>query len=323
MVQVVAALIWEKDKFMICQRPANKARALLWEFVGGKVEPGETMAQALIRECQEELAITISVGDVFMEVIHTYPDITVHLTLFNATVAEGIPQMLEHNDLQWITPGEISNYDFCPADEEILTEIKKQFTNETLDYYNKNADAFIAGTRNADMSGQYRFFLKHLPTQGKLLDLGCGSGRDSAYFASLGFEVTAVDGSEELCKRARENFSINAQCIRFEDVCFKAEFDAIWACASLLHVKKADMPGVLDKVSAALKSGGVMYASFKYGNGERVSGGRFFNDYTECDIGDLLTRENKLSLVECLVTEDVRPEHSGEKWLNIIARKEV
>ena len=124
MVEVVAALIWDKDKFMICQRPAHKARGLLWEFVGGKVEFGETKEQALIRECQEELAVTLSVGDVFMYVVHEYPDITVHLTLFNATIGEGIPQKLEHNDIRWIAVSEIDRYDFCPADTEILEKIK-------------------------------------------------------------------------------------------------------------------------------------------------------------------------------------------------------
>ena len=123
LVEVVAALIWSGDKFMICQRPANKARALLWEFVGGKVESGETKEQALIRECQEELDITLAVGDAFMDVTHEYPDITVHLTLFNATIAVGEPQRLEHNDIQWITASEIPNYEFCPADEEILEKI--------------------------------------------------------------------------------------------------------------------------------------------------------------------------------------------------------
>ena len=121
--EVVAALIWDDDKFMICQRPANKARALLWEFVGGKVEPGETKEYALIRECKEELNILLSVGDVFMDVVHEYPDIMVHLTLFNATIAEGEPKKLEHNDIQWITSSEIPNYEFCPADEEILKKI--------------------------------------------------------------------------------------------------------------------------------------------------------------------------------------------------------
>ena len=121
--EVVAALIWADDKFMICQRPAHKTRGLLWEFVGGKVEPSETNEQALIRECREELGVTLTVGDIFMDVFHEYPDLTVHLTLFNATISEGEPQKLEHNDIQWITPSEISNYDFCPADEEILARI--------------------------------------------------------------------------------------------------------------------------------------------------------------------------------------------------------
>jgi len=123
--EVVAALIWEGGRFMICQRPENKARGLLWEFVGGKVEKGETREQALIRECREELAVTVCVGDVFMDVVHKYPDLTVHLTLFNATIAEGMPQMLEHKDIKWITPEEIPNYAFCPADEEILKKIRE------------------------------------------------------------------------------------------------------------------------------------------------------------------------------------------------------
>ena len=109
---------------MICQRPAHKARGLLWEFVGGKVESGETKEQALIRECREELAITLEVGEVFMDVIHEYPDLTVHLTLFYAAIREGIPQKLEHSDIRWITVGEIDQYTFCPADEEILERLK-------------------------------------------------------------------------------------------------------------------------------------------------------------------------------------------------------
>jgi len=124
MIEVVAALIRDKDKFMICQRPADKARPLLWEFVGGKVEDGETKEQALIRECREELTVTLSVGDVFMDVVHEYPEIIIHLTLFNATIAEGIPESREHNDIRWITVDEISEYDFCPADEEILAAIR-------------------------------------------------------------------------------------------------------------------------------------------------------------------------------------------------------
>lgn len=123
MLEVVAALIWREGKFLICQRPSNKKRALLWEFVGGKVETGETKEQALIRECIEELALKVEPLDVFMEVTHVYPDVTVHLTLFSAT-AEGEPQKLEHNDIKWIAPSQIDDYEFCPADVDILQKIK-------------------------------------------------------------------------------------------------------------------------------------------------------------------------------------------------------
>lgn len=126
MMEVVAALIRDGDRFLICQRPPEKARGLLWEFVGGKVEPGETKRAALVRECREELAITVSVGEPFMTVTHEYPDLTIRLTLFNALIAEGIPQMLEHVDLRWITVSELDDYDFCPADESILAKLKAE-----------------------------------------------------------------------------------------------------------------------------------------------------------------------------------------------------
>ena len=122
--EVVAALIWDGSRFLICQRPAHKARGLLWEFVGGKVEPGESKEQALVRECREELAVTISVGEVFMEVDHIYTDLNLHMTLFNAAIIEGMPQMLEHNDIRWIAAAEIPQYEFCPADEMILRKLR-------------------------------------------------------------------------------------------------------------------------------------------------------------------------------------------------------
>lgn len=122
--EVVAALIWDNGRFLICRRPAHKARGLLWEFAGGKVEPGETKRQALVRECREELAVTLSVGEVFMEVDHVYPDLHVHLTLYHAAIRAGTPQLLEHTELRWITAKEIPQYSFCPADEAILRRLQ-------------------------------------------------------------------------------------------------------------------------------------------------------------------------------------------------------
>ncbi len=127
MTEVAAALIWKENRFMICQRPAHKSCGLLWEFVGGKAEPGETLPETLIRECREELGVTVQVGEPFMEVTHQYPDITVHLTLFHASIAQGEPQKLEHNDIRWITPAEIPAYPFCPADKVILERIQAEY----------------------------------------------------------------------------------------------------------------------------------------------------------------------------------------------------
>lgn len=127
MIQVVAALLWEHGRFLACQRPAHKARGLLWEFVGGKVEAGESMQDALIRECREELGVLVSVGEIYMQLVHEYPDLTVQLTLFHASIVSGTPKLLEHNDFRWITPSEIDLLEFCPADEEILQRIKADY----------------------------------------------------------------------------------------------------------------------------------------------------------------------------------------------------
>ena len=124
MTEVVAALIWDENRFLACQRPAHKARGLLWEFVGGKVEPGEALQQALIRECREELDVTLAVGEPIMDVTHVYPDVTVHLTLLESTVAEGEPRAIEHHDIRWITMEETAQYPFSPADQEFLERLK-------------------------------------------------------------------------------------------------------------------------------------------------------------------------------------------------------
>ena len=127
MTQVVAALIWQNNRFLICRRPPYKTRGLLWEFVGGKVETGETKQQALMRECMEELAVKVRVDDVYMQLVHTYPDMTVELTLFNAAIVEGEPQLLEHSEIRYISVDEIDRFDFCPADVEILKKLKADF----------------------------------------------------------------------------------------------------------------------------------------------------------------------------------------------------
>ena len=133
MTEVAAALIWRKGKFFICKRPEGKARAHLWEFVGSKVEAGETREEALVRECREELGVKVRVGEKFMDVTHAYPDLTVHLTVYHAEIVWGEPQLFEHEDARWIAPYEIEEYAFCPADEDILREIGRVFGKSSHD----------------------------------------------------------------------------------------------------------------------------------------------------------------------------------------------
>lgn len=170
------------------------------------------------------------------------------------------------------------------------------------------------------MTDHYRPFLSRLPAGVHILDLGCGSGRDSRAFLDMGYRVTAVDGSPALCVRASQYAGIPVRCLRFQELDYIAAFDGIWACASPLHVPKSEMPDVMARVSRALKPGGILYVSFKYGTTERESGGRFYNDYTEETIRTLFTDSNGLILKECWVTNDVRADRN-EKWVNAVAEK--
>lgn len=193
--------------------------------------------------------------------------------------------------------------------------------NETLDYYNKNAQEFCQSTVNADMSVCYQMFEKYLRRGGKILDLGCGSGRDSKYFLSQGYEVVSIDGSEKICKCASEYLQRLVQCVRFEEMNFSQEFDGVWACAALLHVEKDKLADVLKRVFLCLKENGILYASFKYGTEERKKDGRYFVDLDEASVQELLQKDGMFRVLECKLTGDVRDGRENEMWVNVVGRK--
>ncbi len=193
--------------------------------------------------------------------------------------------------------------------------------NSTIDYYNRNAKTFASETINVDMSYCRDRFMTHLKPGSRVLDAGCGSGRDTIVFLKNGFETSAFDASEEICKIAAKNAGINVKCLRFEDLSGEDEYDGIWACASLLHVKKKDLPNVLHKLYLLLKDKGILYASFKYGITEREKGSRHFSDMNEQELSDLVIREG-MSILELFRTSDVRPGRENESWINMIARKQ-
>lgn len=202
----------------------------------------------------------------------------------------------------------------------------------TLSYYDENASAFCEGTRNADMSEMRGRFLRYLKQGALILDAGCGSGRDSKFFMESGYRVVALDGSKEMCRQASAYLGQEVQCRRFEEIDEKEVYDGIWACASLLHVPYELLPNVIARLIVALVDGGVLYASFKYGEEEREAGGRYFTDLKEEGWKKVLeeaeeekkgnkSESKKLETIECFVTGDVREGRGGEKWLNVVGRK--
>ncbi len=192
--------------------------------------------------------------------------------------------------------------------------------NKTLNYYNQNADSFIEGTVSVNFKEVQDKFLQMLSGK-KILDFGCGSGRDTMYFLKSGFDVTATDGSEELCKYASEYTGIQVKQMLFQDLDEVDYYDGIWACSSILHLSKNELRIVMNKMSRALKAGGIIYTSFKYGNFEGERNGRFFTDFTIDEFTDFVKDVKEMAIEEYWITGDVRPGRGDERWLNLILRK--
>lgn len=188
-----------------------------------------------------------------------------------------------------------------------------------MNYYDENAQEFFDGTVNADMSKHHEEFLKYIQDNGCILDAGCGSGRDTKIFKDLGYDVTAIDGSLEMCRLASEYAGVNVCHMQFQEIEFENEFDGIWASASLLHVPSDEIDLVLNKLKESLKENGIFYASFKLGDFEGLRNGRYFNDFTEATAIELFEK-NDFKVIKTWLTDDSRPERD-DRWVNILVKK--
>ena len=195
------------------------------------------------------------------------------------------------------------------------------YSLETIQYYDSHAQEFLASISTANMSAACDQFISFLKPKARIMDLGCGTGRDSLYFASKGCFVLPVDASAEMCRITTENTKLQAQQIRFEELEYVEEFDGVWACASLLHASRESLPEIMSRINSALKLGGILYFSFKYGTGSAMKNGRYFTNMTEADLPWLCNERNGFKVEHVCVSNDVRPERSEEKWLNVFARK--
>lgn len=203
--------------------------------------------------------------------------------------------------------------------KEKLVPVPKQDT--TLQYYNQNAKAFSDGTTTVLFFDVQEIFLKHLQNGATILDFGCGAGRDTKYFIDKGYRVDAIDGSRELCKIASDYTGITVQQMRFQELDIENKYDGIWACASILHLKKPTLAEVLQKMLQALKQDGIIYTSFKYGTFCGMRRERYFTDFTEEGFSEFVQGNDRIEIIEMWVTDDVRPGRGNEKWLNVILRK--
>ncbi len=193
--------------------------------------------------------------------------------------------------------------------------------NNTLGYYNNHADEFYKKTVDVEFVAMQNRFLTKLKRGSHILDFGCGSGRDTKYFLEQGYEVEAVDGSNELCKLASEYTGIEVKKMLFQELAETDMYDGIWACSSILHLSKDELTDVMRKMVAALKEQGIIYTSFKYGTFSGERNGRFFTDMTEDTFAEFLRGVDDLEVEEQWTTSDVRPGRGEEKWLNLILRK--
>lgn len=191
----------------------------------------------------------------------------------------------------------------------------------TINYYEKNAKTFIDGTLYVDFTEIQDMFLELLPDNAYILDFGCGSGRDTKYFLDKGYSVDAIDGSSELCKAATEFTGIDVKRMYFHELNVEEKYDGIWACASVLHVKREELPEIIRKMSLATKANGIIYLSFKYGDFEGERNGRYFTDMTEISMAKLLLDFPELKVEKQWITGDVRVGRGDEQWLNMILRK--
>lgn len=194
---------------------------------------------------------------------------------------------------------------------------------QTITYYDDNAGSFFDATIQIDASSLYSLFLRYLTPGAHILDAGCGSGRDSLYFIQHGYKVTALDASEQLAQKASQLIGQPVLNLKFDEMNFTSVFDGIWACASLLHIPSDGLDAVIGQLAQALRPGGILYMSFKYGRHEEMRNGRFFNDMDESKLRTWLNRQSDLNLLDVWKTRDVRPDRQSEQWLNVIVKRSV
>jgi mutator protein MutT len=320
-IEVTAAIIVKNGKVFAARRRPGIHLAGLWEFPGGKLEAGETPEQCLVRELQEEFAISARVGVFIGESVYDYGSKIVRLMAYQVEHLTGDFKLIDHDELRWLSLDELNSVEWAPADIPLIEQYLTMAN--TAAFYQSNAQAYCDETSAFDVSELYKPFLDQLFQGANILDLGCGSGRDSKVFLEKGYSVTAVDGSAEVAACAAKTLGRPVEVTTFQELSHRDTFDGVWACASLLHCPRQQILPVINRIHAALKPCGVAYLSFKWGDDESVDDrGRYFNNYTLNTLQALIDDVTGFSVVE-IWSENKRLRGNEQKWACALIKKDI
>ena len=322
MIEVTAG-IFEKDGLVFAaRRKAGKHLAGYWEFPGGKIEQNETPQECLRRELEEEFEVTVEVGDFVGSSIYDYGEKVIRLMAYKVKHLSGEFTLHDHDEFCWLPLQRLSELRWAPADVPLVE--KYVALSSTASYYSSNAQDYINETLNLEMREAFELFIPELQPGGNVLDIGCGSGRDSLFFIQQGFLVKPIDGCPEMSRLASSVIGIPVETKQFQSISDTDKYDGIWANASLLHCPKSEIKNVFKRLIAALKLGGVWFMSFKVGEGEQFDArGRFFNNYTEHSLKTLINSFDELVLQNMWVSKSEIP-NGTQEWVNaIVSKREV
>ena len=322
MITVTAAVIELDGKILAARKKSGLHLSGLWEFPGGKVEPGESPEESLARELEEELGIRCTIGAFVGASIYRYGKEPIKLLGYFAAPLSTSFALTDHDQIRWLAPEELFSVDWAPADVPLAEKVQeKMLGDRTQEYYDKNAASYIRRTIDTDMESIRARFIGLLPEGAHILDLGCGSGRDSMAFLRLGFTVTATDASPAVASITGSFLCQEVRVEKAQDLSETSRYHGVWACASLLHIPRSDFPATLEKIVNALQPHGILYMSLKKETGRKWDAlGRFANDLSGKEITAVIHSVKRAELLEVFETSSSLDD-SEEYWLNFLVRK--